>query len=93
MTKGLEIFFGISLLLFALIYVTKAIIHAILDSRNGYPVQYGSVWGYINFLPYDNAVSEGDEKLKRACNYLQKTSILFLIILIIASLFKLVNRQ
>lgn len=90
MTGGVEIFFTINVILFALIFATKSIIHAILDKRNGYPVQYGSAWGYINFLPYNQDVSEGDENLKRTCNRLQKLSIFFLVLFIIAFMLRFV---
>lgn len=88
----MQVFFIISVLLFALSFGAKSIIHVILDTRNGYKIDYASSKGFVYFLPYDKDVSGTDESLKRACNYLQKLSIWFLIIFMIAFALRFVNK-
>lgn len=81
-----------SVLLFALSFGVKSIIHAVLDSRNGYKIDYASARGFIYFLPYEKDVSKEDEKLKKACNIFQKLSMLFLIMLVIIYFFRFIKR-
>lgn len=64
----------------------KGILHIILDYRNGYTITFASAKGYIYFLPYDEEVSEKDEKMKHLCNIFQKLSVFFLIVFILAGL-------
>lgn len=79
----MEYFFVISLFAFIILFITKFIIHIMLDRRNGYPIEFGSAWGHVSFLPYDKDVSVEDEGLKKICNKLQKLTIIFLIIFLI----------
>ncbi len=76
----MECLFVLSLLSFIVIFIARFIIYIMLDRRNGYPIEFGSAWGHVSFLPYDKDVSEEDERLKRVCNKLQKLTILFLIV-------------
>ena len=84
----MRVFFILSVLLFAMSFGIKSIIHIILDTRNGYKIDYASSRGLVYFLPYKKDVSEPDGSLKRVCNYLQRLSIWFLIIFIIAFLLR-----
>lgn len=70
----MEIAFIISLFFCIIPATLKGIIHVMLDVRNGHRVDFARSKGYVYLLPYDKDVSEGDEKLKRACNYLQRLS-------------------
>lgn len=63
--------------------IAKVIVHVVLDSRNGYEIEYTSVSRFVYMLPYDNEVNEKDEKLKSICNILCRLSLLFLIFFLI----------
>jgi preprotein translocase subunit SecG len=94
MTKGVEIFFVLSMLSFVLIFIVKSIIYTILDYRNDYPIMYGRLYQlYIVFWPYDKEVSKKDDKLKRTANYLHKIYILSLIIFVIALILRFINSK
>ncbi len=93
MIRLLEVFYILSLIGFAIIFIAKSIIYAILDKRNGHPLKYGRVWGYENFLPYDKEVSQKDERLKMRCNKLHKLSIVLLIVFCIVYIVRFIIRQ
>jgi hypothetical protein len=76
-------FYVIIILLLAVSFGAKSIIHVILDYRNRHKIALTSSKGYVYFLPYDKDVQESDGYLKRICNYLQKVSIFFLVVFII----------
>lgn len=66
--------------------------HITLDVRNGYPMQYGSAWGLINFFPYNKDVSKEDEKLKSRCIKLHKLSMIFFIFFIFLYFIRLAEK-
>lgn len=86
-------FYVIIILLLAVSFGAKSIIHVILDYRNRHKIALTSSKGYVYFLPYDKDVQESDEYLKRVCNYLQKASIFFLIIFIILFMIRFVTKN
>lgn len=69
----------------------KAILYLILDTRNNYPIQYGSAWGMSNFEFYKKKVSIEDAKLKQRANLLHIISMVGLFLLIIIHLIRLVS--
>ena len=89
----MKILFVISLLLFAIPFSVKSILHVILDNRNRYQVDYGSSRGYVYFLPYSKEVSAKDENLKRLCNYLHKASLFFLVVFVIVFVIKIIGQK
>ena len=89
----MQVFFIISILLFVLSFGAKSIIHVILDARNSHKIDYATSKGFVYFLPYNKDVSGADERLKSACNYLQKLSIWFLTIFVAAFLLRFIGKQ
>ncbi len=73
------VLYVLSIGLLAVSSMTKVIVHVILDSRNGFEVEYTSVRGYVYMLPYNKEVKKEDEKLKSVCNILSWLSLIFLI--------------
>ena len=72
----------ITVLLLAVSFGAKSIIHVVLDYRNRHKIDFASSEGFVYFLAYNKDVRESDEYLKRVCNYLQKASIFFLVVFI-----------
>lgn len=83
-------FYIVIVLLFAVSFGTKSIIHVILDAKNKHKIDFASSRGFVYFLPYNKDVNESDEYLKRVCNYLQKASVLFLVIYFIVFMLRFI---
>ncbi len=64
----MQIIFDLTVLFFVLTFAAKSTIHAVLDNRNGYKIDFESSRGYVYFLPYDKVFSETYKKLKKVCN-------------------------
>jgi NADH:ubiquinone oxidoreductase subunit 3 (subunit A) len=66
-----------------ILFMSKLLIHAYLDRRNGYDVKFEvfSLMQYI--LPYDKGVATGDEERKKICNSIYKLTILLFVLNII----------
>lgn len=73
----------ISLLLFAIPFAGKQILHVFLDYRNGYKTYYGGIKSLKYLYRYEDEVSVDDERMKRLCNLLHPLSMFFLVVFII----------
>ena len=80
LAQDMQVFFTISLLLFAIPFTVKNILHVYFDYRNGYKSYYGGIKQLKYLHPYTNEVSAEDERMKRLCNFLHPVSIFFLAI-------------
>ncbi|HCT22158.1 MAG TPA: hypothetical protein DIW54_01990 [Chitinophagaceae bacterium] len=79
----MQILFIISLLLFAIPFAGKQILHVYLDNRNGYKTYYGGMKSLKYLYPYHDEVSMEDERTKRLCNFLHPVSMFFLVVFLI----------
>jgi hypothetical protein len=87
----MQVVFVLSVILFAMTTIAKAILHVSLDRKNGHRIYFARSMGYIYLLPYDKDVAPHDEPKKRACNILQKFMILFFVVIIIMTLLKVMT--
>jgi hypothetical protein len=88
--KDIEIAFYISLILFAIPFALKNIIHVYLDYKNGYKISFGGFEQLKYFQKYKETVCEDDIELKVRCNQMHKISTIFFYVFIIVFIIKVV---